>query len=122
MVDSPAILWVEDEESFRYAVTRALEDGGFRVITVPDTMAALKALDSEPRIGLLLADIHMPPGQPHGLALARMARLRRPELPLVFLTGYEDLARAAQTTGAKILPKSIEMRELIEAIRAQLGS
>ena len=95
MSDSPTILWVEDDASFRHAVTRALEVGGFRVIAAPDTMSALKELDRAPRVDLLLADIQMPPGQPHGLALARMARVRQPELPVIFLTGYEDLAGAA---------------------------
>ena len=120
MSDSPTILWVEDDASFRHAVTRALEVGGFRVIAAPDTMSALKELDRAPRVDLLLADIQMPPGQPHGLALARMARVRQPELPVIFLTGYEDLAGAAQSIAARLFAKSIDMGELIEAIRAQI--
>lgn len=117
MADAITVLWVEDDEPFRYAVVQQLEAEGFRILAVPDSLSALAELQRPQRIDLLLADIRMPPGQPHGLALGRMARLRRPGLPLIFLTAYDDLAEAAEAMPAKVLHKPVEVSELAQAIR-----
>lgn len=114
------VLWVEDDEPFRFAIARQLEADGFHVIAVPDSLSALAELQNEQRIDLMLADIRMPQGQPHGLALGRMAQMRRPSLPLIFLTAYDDLAEAAEAMPCTVLRKTVELSELTEAIRAQI--
>jgi CheY-like chemotaxis protein len=81
------VLVVEDNEAFAYAISRSILAAGHRVVNAPDTLAALDALDAGP-VDLVVTDIRMPPGKPHGFAFARMARMRRPQLPIVYMTGY----------------------------------
>src|SRR3978361_204441 len=115
------ILVVEDDESFRYSIARHLTDAGYVVITAPDSMAALRELSSGSRIDLLLTDIVMPQGKPHGIALARMARMRRTRLPIVLMTGYDGLVRSDEELPGPILAKPIDMAALTAAIGKQLA-
>jgi CheY-like chemotaxis protein len=52
-------------------------------------MTALDVLDSNTNIDLVLADVVMPEGQPNGLALGRMARMKRQGVKVAFMTGYD---------------------------------
>jgi CheY-like chemotaxis protein len=70
---APTILFVDDEDGFRYATTKALEKAGFAVAAERDYVSALRELESDKRIDLLLTDVVMP-DRLHGFALARMAR------------------------------------------------
>ena len=63
------ILVVEDDESFRRMIVRMLEDVGFRATGAADFAAAMAVLDSDEAIDLLLTDIGMPPGTPHGFSI-----------------------------------------------------
>jgi CheY-like chemotaxis protein len=89
-----AVLVVDDDEAFAYVVGRWLSDAGFDVIAAPDTVAALAAFDEPDEIDALVTDIRMSPGMPHGFALGRTARARRPGLPVIYMTAYPDLAKA----------------------------
>jgi len=68
---------------------------------------------------LLLLDIHMPPGNPHGPAFARMAKVRCPKLRIMYVTGYPDLAGIEELLG-KVLVKPVELNFLADEIKAQL--
>jgi CheY-like chemotaxis protein len=83
------ILLVEDHESLAYSLVKQLEMAGYTVRSVISSMAALDVLDSDPSIDLVLADIVMPPGQPNGLALGRMARMKRQGIKIAYMTGYD---------------------------------
>jgi CheY-like chemotaxis protein len=116
------ILLVEDDETFRYTAARHLTEAGYVVITAPDSMAALRELSSGCTIDLLLTDIVMPQGKPHGIALARMARMRRTRLPVVLMTGYDGLFRSDEELPGPIFSKPIDMAALTAAIGEQLAS
>jgi CheY-like chemotaxis protein len=83
------ILLVEDDKSLAYSLAKQLEVAGYTVRSVTSSMAALDVLDSDVKIDLVLADIVMPPGQPNGLALGRMARMKRLDIKVAYMTGYE---------------------------------
>jgi DNA-binding NtrC family response regulator len=85
------ILLVEDDEGSAYAVARCLRAIGYEVVAARDFRQALEALDSPRSIDLLLTDIRLTAGTPHGFALGRMARMRRPQLRVVYITGVADL-------------------------------
>jgi CheY-like chemotaxis protein len=51
---------------------------------------AIKVLEGDEGVHMLLADVQMPVGTPNGVTIARMARLRRHKLPIVFMTGFYD--------------------------------
>jgi len=60
-------------------------------------------------------------GHPHGFALGRMARLHQPKLPLVFISGYPDLAEADEPPeGCQVLLKPVRAQEIIELLEGDL--
>jgi CheY-like chemotaxis protein len=117
------ILVVEDDEASAYAITRTLQLGGYSVLLAPDYRDALKLLDSARAIDLLLTDVRLPAGTPHGFALGRMARMRRPDLRILYLTGLSDIPEA-ETANAlgRILRKPIEPGQLLAEIARALSA
>jgi CheY-like chemotaxis protein len=112
------ILLVEDDAALAYALSRSLREADHHVITALDGMAALKTLDTDTRIDVLLTDIVLPARQPHGLALARMARRKRPDLAVIYMTGYDELGK--DVDGDKILLKPLEPQTVLDEINASL--
>ncbi|MFC7399857.1 ATP-binding protein [Chelatococcus sp. GCM10030263] len=80
------ILLVEDDDHVRAFATEALRELGYRVIEATTGPQALAALDAEP-VDLLFTDVVLPEGM-NGRELADAARTRRPELKVLFTTGY----------------------------------
>jgi CheY-like chemotaxis protein len=94
-----AILVADDDAAVREFVSRALLRRGYDVTAVADGAQALEALDGA-AFDLLISDIAMP--ELDGLALALEAAKRRPELPVVLMTGYADLRQRAEGAAAPI--------------------
>jgi CheY-like chemotaxis protein len=85
--ESPtSVLVVEDDFLLREATVDTLNDLGYRAISACDAGQALAAIDLFPEIKVLLADIGLP--IMNGLELAAEARRRRPDLGVLFVTGY----------------------------------
>lgn len=85
------ILLVEDQDEVRDIAVALLEDLGYAVLQARCGREGLATLQSAQRIDLLLTDIVMPGGM-NGTQLADAARTLRPELPIVFTTGYAEAA------------------------------
>jgi CheY-like chemotaxis protein len=118
----PAILLVEDDEASSYAVARILTVGGYDVLSAPDYREALNVLDSPRPLDLLLTDVKLTAGTPHGFALGRMARMRRPKLRILYLTGMADLPESeTETALGPILQKPIEPSVLLHEISRALS-
>lgn len=80
------ILWVEDEQAVRGVARRLLEGYGYKVVCVPH---ASDAVEIDPHtVDLLLTDVIMPTMS--GTDLANQLRLRRPDLPVLYVSGYTD--------------------------------
>ena len=114
----PTILFVDDEDGFRYATTKALEKAGFAVTAERDYVGALKQLESDRPIDLLLTDVVMP-DRLHGFALARMARMRRRSMKVVYITGQDVPTSEAM---GSVLRKPIGEEALVDEIRRVLAS
>ncbi len=110
---APHVLLVDDEEKFRYAAAKLLKEAGIDVFVAEDYRDALARLESDAQVDLLIVDIVMP-GRINGFALARMARMRRLDLKVMYLTGYDVPADEAV---GKILRKPIAGETLIEEVR-----
>ena len=116
------ILVVEDEEAFGVVVKRMLEGAGFRVSTAKDFVTALRIIEGGEPIDLLLADVNMPAGTPHGLSIGLMAASKRQELKIVYMTGSVDPAQIARyAPAASLLQKPFTTQQLLETIRAVLA-
>jgi CheY-like chemotaxis protein/signal transduction histidine kinase len=124
--ESPLLL-VDDEPGIRSLVARALERAGFAVVQAASAQEALEAWQSRqapPR--LLVTDLTLP-GMP-GNELAARLRLRWPEMPVLFISGYTGDARlAADAAGGRMdertrfLHKPFTTGQLLEEVRRLLG-
>ncbi len=83
---SEVILVVEDEDRIREVTTEALRELGYTVISAASAKQALQILESRPEIGLLFTDIVMP--DMNGRRLAEAALILRPNLKVLYTTGY----------------------------------
>jgi signal transduction histidine kinase/CheY-like chemotaxis protein len=112
------VLVVDDEASVRLFVKEVLEDLGYRVLQAEDAGAGLKILDSGVRLDLLITDVGLPGGM-NGRQLADAARATRPDLKILFVTGYaENAALSGQNLrpGVHILTKPFSVQTLGERI------
>jgi PAS domain S-box-containing protein len=108
---SGGILLVDDDPDVRAVAAAMLREAGHTVVEAGSGGAALERLDhDEPRIDLLIADLVMPGMS--GFELARAARQGRPDLPILFVTGFADAARSEQGVTATVLQKPFRADEL----------
>jgi CheY-like chemotaxis protein len=85
------ILLVEDEDSVRHVAQEILESQGYHVIAAADGILALQAYDRlEQRLDLLLTDVVMP--RMKGTDLAEQLTRKQPDLPVLFMSGYNEEA------------------------------
>lgn len=84
--DEEIILVVEDEERVRHMSVDALRELGYVVVQASDANQALTVLEIQPRIDLLFTDIVMP--DMNGRILSDRAREKRPDLKVLYTTGY----------------------------------
>lgn len=80
------ILVVEDEDRVRHMSVDALRELGYVVVQASDANQALTVLEIQPRIDLLFTDIVMP--DMNGRVLSDRAREKRPDLKVLYTTGY----------------------------------
>ncbi|WP_304275032.1 PAS domain-containing sensor histidine kinase [Caulobacter segnis] len=85
------VLVVDDEPTVRMLVVDALSELGYAVLEAQDGAAGLRILQSERRIDLLITDVGLPGGL-NGRQVADAARALRPELKVLFITGYAENA------------------------------
>lgn len=112
------VLVVEDEAACRYATKKALTDAGFDVIAAAGYLRALEVICSDEPLDLLLTDIVAPNGV-NGFALARMARMRRADLKIMYLTGFDVPHDEAL---GKVLKKPVIDDNLVEAVRQTIAA
>lgn len=115
------ILLVEDEDMVRAVAERALTRQGYAVLTAGDGEQGLEKLEGEQTIDLLISDVVMP--NMDGPTMVAKARLRRPDLPVLFMSGYaeEQLRKSIDIANVVFLPKPFSVAQLSDAVRQALG-
>jgi CheY-like chemotaxis protein len=88
--DGESVLFVEDDASVRMLIRDVLQELGYVPIEAAEPESALPILASDQRIDLLISDVGLP-GM-NGRQLAEVARKHRPQLPILFITGYAENA------------------------------
>ncbi|RZL37345.1 MAG: PAS domain S-box protein [Rubrivivax sp.] len=117
------VLVVEDEAMVRQLSIDALQELGYRVLEADGAEAALKLLDAHPDIALLFTDVVMP--GLNGRKLADEARRRRPELKVLFTTGYTRNAvvhNGVLDPGVHLIGKPFTLEELGVRVRQLLDA
>jgi two-component system cell cycle sensor histidine kinase/response regulator CckA len=115
------ILLVEDEATVRAVAERALTRHGYNVLLAENGEAAIEILDREKRVDLMISDVVMPTMD--GPTTAREARLRQPDLPILFISGYaeEQLRQSIDLERVAFLAKPFSVQKLAEATRDALA-
>ncbi|WP_340265473.1 ATP-binding protein [Sphingobium mellinum] len=85
------VLVIDDEPSVRMLIVDALSDLGYACVEAGDGPSGLKLLESRERIDLLITDVGLPGGL-NGRQVADAARAARPDLRVLFVTGYAENA------------------------------
>ena len=119
---SGTVLLVEDEPMVRSVAERALTRHGYTVITADNGEEALEVIAKGEEIDLLLSDVVMPGMD--GPAMVAEARKQRPELKVLFMSGYaeEQLRHSLGVDNAHFLPKPFSVQDLAEAAKRALAA
>ena len=119
-----AILIVEDEVSVRKLVTRFLTISGYKVLAADGPCAALELWAAHhDEVALLLTDVIMP-GALSGRTLAQRLQAERPELKVLYTSGYSAESLADDGTlddEIHFLQKPYRPEQLLEVVRAVLA-
>ncbi len=113
------VLVVDDEPALRMLVADVLGDFGYTVIEAADGAGGLRVLQSDTRIDLLVTDIGLPGGM-NGRQMADMARIARPELAVLFITGFAETALFGNeqlAAGMAVLTKPFLINTLADRVR-----
>jgi signal transduction histidine kinase len=119
---SESVLVVEDDAAVRRLIVRALESGGYRVISAGDGVEAMERIaGAEASIDLLVSDVVMP--KVSGLELARRLRAKSPRIRVLLISGFpERMAdEPAPSFADGFLQKPFAPREILEKVREVLG-
>jgi len=115
------ILVVEDEEPVRRMVCAMLSQSGYQTLEACDGEDALRVCDSQgDRVGMVLTDVSMP--RMPGPDLARELKQRRPDIPVVFMSGFCEEWQLLQVNdlAAGFVAKPFTPGMLYETIRRAL--
>jgi PAS domain S-box-containing protein len=120
---SETLLVVEDEPVVRSVIVDMLRDEGYRVLEAVDGPSGLRVLRETPNIDLLVTDIGLP-GM-NGRQLADQAREVRPNLKILFITGYSEsvvMAKGFLLPGMEMITKPFDLDHFLRRIRAMVTS
>ncbi|HEX8375996.1 MAG TPA: PAS domain-containing protein, partial [Geminicoccaceae bacterium] len=116
------VLVVDDEPTVRMLLTDILADLGYTAIEAGDSATGLKLLQSDVRIDLLVTDVGLPGGM-NGRQMADAARSVRPDLKVLFITGYAEnavLGNGDLEPGMQVLTKPFPVEAMAARIRQMI--
>jgi CheY-like chemotaxis protein len=119
--EGETVLVIEDDPVVRGLILEVLGELGYRALEAADGPAGLQILQSPERIDLLVTDIGLP--GLNGRQIADAARVDRPDLQVLFMTGYAEnaaLANGFLEPGMEMVTKPFAMEALATRIRAMI--
>lgn len=108
------VLIIDDEPSVRMLVADVLREQGYASIEAGDGPSGLRILEGDARIDLLITDVGLPGGF-NGRQVADAARVHRPDLKVLFITGYAENAAVGNgllAPGMEVMTKPFVMADL----------
>jgi signal transduction histidine kinase len=109
------ILVCDDDPNVRQFITEALQNSGYRSIATADGPSALAILDTKTPVDLLLVDFAL--SGMNGATVARLSQERRPDLPILIITGYADQDTfETRDSGVPVLRKPFKRAQLAARI------
>jgi two-component system, cell cycle sensor histidine kinase and response regulator CckA len=113
------ILVVEDQPEVAHLLANLLQRVGYEVLSAERPSRALQLAQEQAHIDIVLCDLNMP--EMHGTALAEKLKSDRPELPIVFMSGYSG-DTTQLPVNSKLLGKPFSVAELQTALDAALAA
>ncbi|MBX9458413.1 MAG: PAS domain S-box protein [Rhizobium sp.] len=116
---SETVLLVDDEPLIRMVAAEQLQELGYDVLEAEDGPSALRILNSDRAIGLLITDVGLPGGM-NGRQLADASRVGRPDLKVLFITGYAEnavLNHGHLDQGMHVMTKPFDMDMFAKRVR-----
>lgn len=116
------VLVTDDEPLIRMLIVDAVEDMGFATLEAADGPQALAVLQSDAAIDLLVTDVGLPNGM-NGRQVADAARALRPDIPVLFVTGYAEntvLGGGRLDEGMEIMTKPFDLDALSDRINRMI--
>jgi len=114
-----SVLIVDDEPTVRIMVSEVLEELGYHAIEAADGRSGLQILNSAAKIDLLITDVGLPGGM-NGRQMADAARVNRPDLKVLFITGYAESSvfeNGPAHDGMHVLTKPFSVDSLARRVR-----
>ena len=108
------VLVIEDEPTVRMLIVEVLEEAGYVALEAEDGLSGLRILQSAARIDLLITDVGLPRGM-NGRQVADAARVARPSLKVLFVTGFAENAAVGNgqlEPGMEVITKPFVTAEL----------
>jgi CheY-like chemotaxis protein len=118
------ILIVDDESTVRMLVTEVLTENGYNVLEAADGPSALKIMQADRHVALMITDVGLPGGM-NGRQVADAVRILRSDLKILFITAYAENAAVGGghlEHGMEILTKPFAMSALANKVSKMLGS
>jgi nitrogen-specific signal transduction histidine kinase/CheY-like chemotaxis protein len=122
VADDRTILVIDDEPTVRMTVIDVLEDAGYRTLEAADGPERFEILRSSAIIDLLVTDVGLPGGL-NGRQVADAARVFRPELKVLFITGYAEttvMGDAQLGSDTMVVVKPFEVCSLVAKVQSLL--
>jgi two-component system cell cycle sensor histidine kinase/response regulator CckA len=106
----------------RAVAERALTRAGYTVVTASQGEEGVERFAQMDKVDLILTDVMMPTMD--GPAMVRILRARRPDLPVLFMSGYaeEQLRQSIDIDHVSFLPKPFSVAQLTETVSAALDT
>ena len=109
------ILLIDDDETGRNLMHRALERHGYRVVSCEDGMQGLKALEKSKDISLIVTDAIMP--NMNGIQLTKKIREKNKKIPIILISGYStDELKDSVSEDIVLLSKPVQISMLMYSI------
>jgi PAS domain S-box-containing protein len=116
------VLVIDDEPTVRMLIVEVLQDAGYVTLEAEYGLAGLRILQSDARVDLLITDVGLPGGM-NGRQVADAARMSRPGLKVLFVTGYAENAAVGNgflEPGMQVITKPFAMIALGNKVREMI--
>ena len=117
-VGHATILVADDDRDVRELLISCLESLGYRVLAASNGPLAIEMIEKNSDIELLMLDIAMP--EMNGIEVARVVLSKRPELPIVFMTGYIGSTKLEGAEQKRLMKKPFTVAELTKQVEDAL--
>jgi CheY-like chemotaxis protein len=114
------ILVVEDEPLIRLGLASVIEEAGYEVLEAANASEAIRVLEANSDVSLVLTDVDMPGGM-DGVRLAHYVRDRWPPVQLIVISGKVGVSVGQLPNGARFLSKPYQEPVLLGAMRGLIG-